>query len=371
MTGRPSGGVRAVHLQRASEIEPRPVKWLWPEFLAAGKLHLLAGSPGTGKTTIAMSLAASATGSAPWADGTRISESGEVVIWSAEDDPEDTLVPRLIAAGADLDRVHFVRMSADGQGDPHSFDPASDLDLLMNDIKRRPQVTLVIIDPVISAIAGDSHKNAEVRRGLQPLCDLAATIGCAVLGISHYSKGTSERDPVERVTGSIAFGAAPRIVLCTAKREAAVGGSSARVLVRAKSNVGQDGGGFGYELDQVEVRPGVSASVVRWSDAIDGSARLILANVERVESAASHSAVEEAKEFLREFLNDGPKPSGDVLEAAEQAGLAQKTVRRAQKALGIKPLKTGMNGGWTWSLPPKVANDGEDGHMPRADRLPF
>jgi hypothetical protein len=96
-------------------------------------------------------------------------------MWSGEDDPSDTLVPRLIAAGADLQRVSFVGDYKEG-GKTRSFDPARDMELLRDAIKGAGGVELLIVDPVVSAVAGDSHKNTEVRRALQPLVDLASAL---------------------------------------------------------------------------------------------------------------------------------------------------------------------------------------------------
>lgn len=126
---------------------------------------------------------------------------GNAVIWSGEDDPKDTLVPRLMAANADLSRVHFV-VDAIGPDGPRPFDPARDMPLLQSQVERLGDVRLIVVDPIVSAVAGDSHKNAEVRRGLQPLVDLASKIGACLVGITHFTKGTSGRDTTERVTGS-------------------------------------------------------------------------------------------------------------------------------------------------------------------------
>jgi putative DNA primase/helicase len=149
----------------------------------------MAGAPGTGKTTAAVALAATLTIGDRWPDSTR-ADVGDVLLWSGEDDPTDTLVPRLIAAGADLSRVHFVSSFTDGKGS-RAFDPATDTEALSDHLATmNPAPVLLIVDPIVSAIQGDSHKNAEVRRSLQPLVDLAQVRRVAVLGISHFSKGT-------------------------------------------------------------------------------------------------------------------------------------------------------------------------------------
>ena len=179
-------------------------------------------------------------------------------------------------------------------------------------------VRLLIVDPIASAVAGDSHKNTEVRRGLQPLADLAERMRCALLGITHYTKGTGGRDPLERVTGSLAFGALARIVLGTAKptEEGAL-----RRLVRAKSNIGPDGGGFEFDLEHVVLdgRPGLSATRVIWHAAVVGTARDLLAEVE-TEPEPAHPARAAAEEFLAAVLADGPRFVMELEAEARQAG---------------------------------------------------
>jgi dihydropteroate synthase len=139
-----------------------------------------------------------------------------VLIWSGEDSAEDTLVPRLLAAGADRSRIHFIGNVQYGD-EIRSFDPSTDIPAMLEAAARIGDISLLIVDPVVNAIACDSHKNGEVRRALQPLVDFGEKLCCAVLGISHFSKGTKGKEPLERVTGSLAFGALARIVLATGK----------------------------------------------------------------------------------------------------------------------------------------------------------
>ncbi len=228
-----------VNLLRASDVILQPITWLWNGWLAAGKMHVFGGAPGTGKTTISMGLAATVTTGGLWPDGGR-SIAGNVVIWSGEDDPSDTLTPRLALSGADLSRVYFITDIREGN-ERRSFDPARDMEPLRRKLAEVGGVRLLIVDPIVSAVAGDSHKNAEVRRSLQPLADLAKEMRCALLGITHFSKGTGGRDPVERLTGSLAFGALARVVLVAAKhQEEGDDGRTVRLFCRAKSNIGPD-----------------------------------------------------------------------------------------------------------------------------------
>lgn len=344
---------RAAHtngviLTRASDLEITPIAWLWTYWLACGKVHLLAGAPGQGKTTIALKVAATVTTGGRWPDGSR-SPVGSVLVWSGEDDPADTLAPRLKAMGADLDRVHFVT-GARIDGEPVPFDPARDMVQLAEAVKAIGDVRLLIVDPIVSAVSGDSHKNTEVRRDLQPLVDLAADIGAAVIGITHLSKGTAGRDPTERVTGSIGFTAVARLVWLAAKVRGE-DGEDRRVLVRAKSNIGPDNGGFAYHLEQVEAIPGVQASAVTWGEALEGSARELLAEAETDQTGTGEkSAKERAEEWLADLLAGGAISSKQVQSDAKEAGLSWATVRRAADSLEVGRVKDGLRGGWYWRL---------------------
>jgi|MTBAKSStandDraft_1061840.scaffolds.fasta_scaffold08437_6 putative DNA primase/helicase len=334
-----------VKLVCAADIKPEAVKWLWPGWIPRGKLSLLAGAPGTGKSTLAFAIAVTVSISGIWPDGGQ-ADQGNVVIWSGEDDAADTIIPRLIACGSDLSRIHI--LGGMSGPDPRTFDPAKDLPALQQALKGRG-VTLLIVDPVVSAVASDSHKNTEVRRSLQPLVDLAADAGCAVLGISHFSKGTAGRDPVERVTGSLAFGALARVVLATAKLPEEHGG--ARLLARAKSNIGPDTGGFHYHLEQVEIPgyPGIFNSRVLWGKAVDGAARDLLAEAERNDDNKTETDM--ATEWLTDLLTTGSMKASDVTREAKAAGIGSKPLRSAREKLGVKTTKKGFPGCWWWSLP--------------------
>lgn len=335
-------------------LTPEPVAWLWPGWLAEGKFHVLAGSPGEGKTTIAACIMAVVSRGGRFPDGSRC-KPANVVIWSGEDDPADTLAPRLIAMGADMRRVYFVTGTR-LDGDHVPFDPSRDLIALSERVSAIGGVALLVVDPVVSAVAADSHKNGEVRRALQPLVELGALLRCAVLGISHFSKGTAGRDPVERVTGSIAFGALARVVLVASRVKSDDG--TRRVLARAKSNIGPDDGGFEYGIEQVQLVdfPGVEASRIAWGEAVAGTARELLAQAED----NGDDGPDDAAGFLRALLCDGAKPAKYVFGEATGAGFSRDQMQRAARRLGIERRKQGMAGGWVWALP--AAEGGEGGN---------
>ena len=353
--GKEAGGGKAaregVCLLRGDDVPIKAIEWLWDGWLAAGKLHVFGGAPGTGKTTISLSLAATVTTGGRWPDG-RQAEPGNVVIWSGEDDPADTLIPRLALMGADLSRVYFIDGIREGN-ERRSFDPARDMEPLQRKLAEIGGVRLLIVDPIVSAIAGDSHKNAEVRRGLQPLVDLAGSLHCALLGITHFSKGTGGRDPVERLTGSLAFGALARVVLVAAKhQEEGDDGRASRLFCRAKSNIGPDDGGFEYDLHQAELKahPGVFASSVLWGEAVAGGARVLLARADAI-GDEGEGTLTDAKRFLIDLLAGGPLSTKAIKAEAADAGYSWATLRRAKKALDLNTTKESFKSGWLWGAP--------------------
>ncbi|CAG4891453.1 AAA family ATPase [Paraburkholderia gardini] len=335
-----------VVLVNGADLKPEPISWLWHGWLALGKLHILAGAPGQGKTTIALAFAATVTSGGRWPDGSRC-VPGSVLIWSGEDDPADTLLPRLLAAGANAGRVFFVT-GARVKGELHSFDPSRDMLALQEQCQRIGNVRLIIVDPVVTAVTGDSHKNTETRRALQPLVDLAANMNAALVGITHFSKGGQGGDPTQRVVGSVAFTAVARVVLVAAKVNGD-DGEDRRILARSKSNIGPDEGGFEYHLEQSEPVPGIYASYVAWGASVAGSARELLTDPNE-ENSEAESAQDAAADFLTQVLGDDVVPSKEVEREAKEAGISWATLRRASDKLGVKKRR-GDGGKWYWSLP--------------------
>lgn len=337
-------GLRVVNLRCGAEIKPLAITWLWDGWLPAGKLTILAGAAGTGKTTLAIGLAAALTSGGRWPDGLACKQPGNVLIWSSEDNPDDTLVPRLIAAGADMSKCHFIEgITHNGESVP--FDPSQDITELHKAVERIGGAALLIIDPIISAVSGDMNQANHVRRSLQAVVDFAGVHGCAVIGITHFAKGGAGKTPQDRVIGSQAFGALARMVLVAAKQE----DGARRVLARAKSNIGLDEGGVSYSVDLTTIPGGIETTRVMWEGVIQGTAREILGEVEYDENEDG-SEKADAEQFLRDLLADGPVPSKQVKADADGAGYSWATIRRAQKSIGVEAIKGSMKDGWRWSL---------------------
>ena len=328
-------------LESADGIAMEPIHWLWDGWLAAGKLHILAGNAGCGKTTLALSLAAAITTGGKWPDGTTAA-TGDVLMWSGEDDPATTLVPRLVACGADRRRVKFLKAASDGR----PFNPAKDLPLLRAAFENGLHAKLLIVDPIVSVVgSADSHKNAEVRQALEPLVRLAAEFNFAVIGITHLTKGTQGQNPAERITGSLAFGALARVVMIAAKSEASEEQLSSFALARAKSNIGPDWGGFGYTLERVPVGNGVVGQKVLWGDTLGGTTRDVLSSLE-----GGDKGMDEARDWLEKILTANPigLSANEIIAAGKSCGFSRDKLGRAKRSLRVKSIKS--PDGWIWQL---------------------
>ncbi len=349
-TGKSSGS-RSVVLTGLAGVQEAAVEWHWPGYLPAGMLTLLSGAGGTGKSTLAFGFAATITTGGIWPDGLRCTQSGNVLIWSSEDDVARTIKPRLMAAGADINRIAVIESTTDSAGRKQPFDPATDIDSLRAEVRRIGGVALLVIDPIVSAVSGDMHKANDVRRSLQPIVDFAAEFNCAVLGITHFAKNTGGRNASERVIGSQAFAALARMVLVTAKEE----DSDQRVFTRAKSNISADDGGLHYTIQAGSINGAnglpIQTTRVVWGTAVQGSAKSILNEVEGEEAERKPlNRVEEAEHFLKAELANGPVPARDLIDRAKRdLAVNERSLQRARERLGIVATKAGYQGAWVWS----------------------
>ena len=318
--------------RRYSSIEPRPVEWLWANRFALGKLNLLVGEPGLGKTTVAIDMAARITRGEAFPDGAR-PPIGEVAILTAEDGAEDTVRPRLDAAGADVARVHHIDCVRGGDGKERWLALDKHLPAIEDWLGRYPNVRLLIIDP-ISAFIGDadSHRNAEVRAVLGPITKLAEQRNFALLGITHLAK--SEAKAINRVIGSIAFVAAARAAWLVGRDP---DDDERRLFLPIKNNLAQSNG-LAFTLESASNGVGRvawdSTPVFVSADEIDDS---------------DQSPRGEAIDWLRGLLADGGQLSATILARAKADGISEKTLRRAKKELGVTAERNGQ--GWGWQLP--------------------
>jgi putative DNA primase/helicase len=341
---------KQISITIGSNVEPRAIAWLWQGWLATGKLHVIAGRPGALKTTAALGFAATISTGRRWPDGSPAAR-GRVVMWSGEDAIDDTLLPRFLAAGGDPAQIGFI----DGvkeNGRTRSFDPARDVDELVTKCVDLGEVSFVIIDPIVAVARGDSHKNAEARRDLQPLVDLAERTPAGVLGVHHLTKRSEGADPVDRVSGSLAYGAGPRVVILSALDNKSAG-EPRGVLMRAKNNIGSSHGGFEFaaETRPLADHPGIAAQRILWGAYVNESAGDILARLE----GKAESGMRNAAAFLHDALKRGPRMAAEVIAEGEAAGLGKRALQRALKSLGGTSEKLSFGTGWIWELPEQAS----------------
>lgn len=333
---------------KLADVKAETITWLWPGRVASGKLTLLAGDPGLGKSLVSLDIAARVSTGTCWPDCTTGSARGGVVLLSAEDDPADTIRPRLDAAGADVSRISLIRAVEWFDGDAgqrvtRSFSLERDAAALDEAIEQTPDCRLVIIDP-ISAYLGntDSHKNADVRGLLTPLSELAQRRRVAVLAVTHLNK--SAGPAMYRSMGSLAFVAAARAVWAVVKDQE---DSSKRLMLPIKNNLAADTSGLSYS---VVVPHG--APCLAWSD------QPVTITVDDALAAGRDddprgSERRDAKAWLGEVLGDGPMEAKEVKRQANAGGPAWHTVRRAKDDLHVNAYREGFGPGavWKWALP--------------------
>lgn len=352
--------------RRASEIQAKPIHWLWQGRIARGKVSVLAGNPGLGKSQVTASMAAVVTTGGTWPVDRTVCDGGNVVILSAEDDAADTIRPRLEAAGADLLRVFILDAvvegyRADGGEIQRAFNLKTDLSRLGAMLDEIGGAALIVIDPITAYLGdADSHKNAEIRALLAPLSDLAAKHGAAVVCVSHLNK-MGGGEALMRVTGSLAFVAAARSAWLVAKD---LEDDTRRLFLPLKNNIGNDKNGLAFAVQSAQVKSEaglIETSRVMW----EAEAVTVTANEAMIPQGDpdEQSATDEAQGWLRELLGAGPMKAAEVQKEARQAGIGDKPLRRARERLGIKPTKRDFKGGWEWGLPGREdAQDAQDAH---------
>lgn len=333
-----------------ADIEPENIEWVWPQRLARGKLTMLAGDPGQGKSQISLHLAAVISRGGMWPDGGK-APKGSVVILSAEDGAADTTLPRLMAAGANRAKIFSVRSVAE-KGKERTFNLGEDIKQLDDLCTRIGDVVLVVIDPVTSYLGGiDSHRTSDVRSVLEPLCNWAEKTRVAVLTISHPPKAAQAK-AINAVTGSLAFVGVVRVAMVAIADPETKGRS---LLLPVKINIGQSPNGLGYRIEGRTVdgaKGPITTSAIAWdSDPVALTADEAM-NAGR-EPGRPSKAGKGAEAFLRGRLGFGPVAAKDVLSEAEAEGFSHRTLERAKAKLGVTAKRDGYGGegGWLWQLP--------------------
>lgn len=349
-SGKPDSSkpLRSVILsRRLSDVEPEEVTYVWPGRIPRGKLTLIVGDPGVGKSFLTLDVAARISSGTPWPDRPDENvEAGNVVIFSAEDDPADTIRPRLDAAGADVGRIHV----ADGvqrryDGGVVYLNLGDDIDAVEQFIVDTG-AGLCIVDPISAYLAGsDSHNNSDIREVLGPLAAVAARQGCAMLTVTHLNKSSAGR-AMYRAIGSIGFMAAARIAWAVVVDP---DDDRRRLMLPLKSNLIEKPTGLAFEIVD---------GVLRWDPTP------VTADADSVLSVRTgdRNEVDRACQWLTELLANGSMAVHEIENAAQREGLSWRTVERAKKHLNIWSKRGGFGrgAGYLWLFP-----SGDSGTMDR------
>lgn len=351
-------------LIKASTVKAERVEWLWKYRIPRGKITTGDGDPGLGKSTVWLDLAARISTGKDLPDGERLKAPGSVVVLSAEDGISDTIVPRLMAAGADLDRVHILDGVQEGLERVKRPVCLPDDTKVLRDAILETSAVYVIIDPFMAFLSGgiDSHKDQHVRRVLHQLKELAEETNAAIVICRHMTKGGGT-NAIYRGGGSIGIIGAARVGLIFAPEPSGpdeARASERRIMAVAKSNLGAIPPALAYRMT---TDPVYDCSRIVWEGTTSHTANELVAPPPFGDGETG--ALAEAVEFLRVELINGPQPAKAMERAAIDAGISKATLRRAYKRLGIKPRKQGKPGEpgqWVWELPSDCTS--EDAHVP-------
>jgi RecA-family ATPase len=338
----PEQAERLASFRRFDEIDNRGVEWLWPGRLALGKLSLLEGDPGLGKSFLALDLCARLSSGRPWPDGSASLGPAAAVYLNAEDGAEDTLGPRLCALGADPARVYLLDRSTDDVSEMLTLSAQRGvLDELMTRIRPR----LLVIDPITPFLGSDINmgSDASVRRGLAPPAELARRHGCAVLLVRHLNK-LGHGPALYRGLGSIALVGVCRSAWLVAERHEQPG---QRVLAQVKNNLVAPQPALAFEFVEAEA----GAPTLRWLGPVADHADDLLASKKR--RGQKPEKRNSAQSFLRELLADGPMTSRAIWERVKVEGFSVRTMQRAKRELSIETSWVMENGVMLsyWLLP--------------------
>lgn len=358
---RPLDAAPVLNAVTLDTVEPEDVEWLWPGRLPYGKLWLLDGDPGLGKSFLTLEIAARVTMGLPLPGGPP-NDPADVVLVSLEDGLGDTIRPRAEAMGADLSRLHAITSVTDSNGDERPPRLPDDVPLI-RELVERTGARLVIIDPLTAYLDGkaDTHKDADIRRALLPLGTLANELGVVVLVVRHLTKRRGGL-AILAGGGSIGIIGAARGGLMLFEDP---DDPERRVLAVSKNNLAKKAPSLTFTIADEG-----HGAVVRWLGENAHTANSLVAAGADDED---RGALAEAVEWLREYLKDGEKPKAEITKAARGTGIATRTLERAKEHLHVTHERRGFGPGSfvAWALPYSPhARTGEYGGENGAKSLP-
>jgi hypothetical protein len=390
------GGRQPVRLATTSlaEIKPGPIHWLVPNLLPLGKLVMLAGDGGHGKSSVTLDLTADLTRGLP-CFGLDVAPMPpcDVLLIGCEDDYADTVVPRLLAAGADLSRAFKVDGVKDPDGKVLPFSLAY-YQAMEEELKQRPKVRLVVIDPAgayIGRTGVDDHKDSELRSLLDPMAELAARYRVTILLVKHLNKGATTK-AIHKVSGSTGYVNAVRAAFVIAPSQEE---ESIKLLLPLKFNIAKKPTGLSYALESLtpqeaesllaqfghlgaEDRARLAEQLFRvtWLGPVTTDADSLFAQAAR--GKRDGNKVKACAEWLERFLKEYAYPSDEIVEAAKREGFTFDNVKEAKAQLMAKGLQSSnrgrFQGAWwsgfgfpdAWNLRPLTPESPHTPHTPES-----
>jgi RecA-family ATPase len=337
-------------LENASNLVMKSISWTWPGRLPAGAVCILEGDPGTGKSQISCALASHISRGKDWPDGEPC-PLGSVIMYNAEDPSEEIVIPRLVAAKANLDRVFVPKDNTE------IFTIPDDVDKLEKAILDQ-NIKLVVFDPLEAFLSAktNNYSNHVMRHALRSLDILSKRVNCTVLIVRHLNKD-SGKAAIYRGGGSIGVIAASRAGFLVSKDPA---NKERCLMVPNKGNWCALKEGLAYKVLSTElVSPqgeAISTSRIVWDGETSLGANDVLAATVELADATD---LDDAANFLRNALKSGPRYSGEVFEEATAQGLSKATIFRAAKMIDIikHPEGDGKAQRWMWTLQADVTSD--------------
>lgn len=309
---------------RAADVVATAIEWLWYQRIPLGKVSMITGDPGLGKSFVTMALAACVSRGGAWPDNPRERiPAGSVILFSAEDTPEDTIRPRLEAAGADLEKVYIVNFVVERDRREAEFSLKRHVQTLTRLILELADVRLVIIDPITAYLDGaDENSSAEIRTILQPLIRLARDRNIALVMINHLNKSGGVK-ALYRASGSVAFVAVSRLVWFICKDPE---NPHRRLFLWAKGNLAPEIGGLAFQIvDQA----------LQWEREPVKTTIEEALKVDETKGKAGRPAgsLAFAMQWVKAQLQPGPAVYSQLEDEAFDAGITRATLFRACKKL--------------------------------------
>jgi hypothetical protein len=342
----------------ASSIKPEAITWLWPERFPLGKMSLISGKPDNGKSQVTLDIIARTTTGSDWPDGSKNTLGPrDVLLAVAEDDLADTVIPRLKAAGADLNRIEFLNRvrtqefdEKDGKkSEVRRLQLSEDVKKLRMAIEANPKIALVVVDTMTSYF-GDVNANADqdIRPVMDALAKAFGDCGACFLGIIHHNK-KSDVDALQAILGASSVAGAVRSAYsCSRDPE----NEDEFYFTLVKGNLTKKRTGMKYKMAEKTI-DGITAPYIEWAGETNEDANSVMALVKESRNS-KNQGVDKARLFIPMALENGPRPARELYSMAEAEGISNDQMRRAKDQLGVKVTK--QKDGWYWSLPVKESS---------------